>query len=161
MSWRRSGCARSRNRRCWCRYRRDTVPGHRNLLRVSGAHRCLSGCYSTLMKYTKPTAFTFNGTRYEVTSRKSMLVRLCEIVHNEQGSRFEEVLNLKRTKTGKLSDFLRTRKQGTMKIKRTDIFVNTNKSADQIIQTLGIQVGSMRCRFHPMAQLSPREENTR
>ena len=37
------------------------------------------------MKGTKPTAFTFNGTKYdEIKSWSSMSVRLCEVVHNEQ-----------------------------------------------------------------------------
>ena len=89
------------------------------------------------MKGTKPTAFTFNGTECEVESWKEMLVRLCEIVHNDQGSRFEEVLNLKIAKAGKLPDF--SRKEGDFnaatEIKRTGIFVNTNKSADRIIRT--------------------------
>ena len=89
------------------------------------------------MKGTKPTAFTFNGTRYEVTSWSKMLVRLCEIVHSEQKSGFEEVLRFKR---GRTPDF--SREQSDFKhpkqarqINRTGIFVNTCKNADQIMQT--------------------------
>ena len=44
----------------------------------------------------KPTAFTFNGTKCdEVKSWKDMLVKFCEIVHKDQGSRFEEVLSFR------------------------------------------------------------------
>ena len=93
--------------------------------------------YSGSMKGKKPTAFTFNGTRYEVTSWSSMLVELCEVVHNEQGSRFEEVLSLKSAKRGKMLDF--SGKQSDFKqagqINRTGIFVNTCKNADQVVQT--------------------------
>ena len=90
------------------------------------------------MKGTKPTAFTFNGTKYdEVKSWKEMLVRLCEIVHSKKGSRFEDVLSLKSSKRGKLTDF--SRKQSDFKrareINNTGIFVNTCKQADRIIQT--------------------------
>ena len=92
---------------------------------------------SDSMKGTKPTAFIFNGTRYEVTSWSGRLVRLCEIVHNEQGSRFEEVLSFKRVKR---PDF--SRNQGDFKdpshikqIKGTGIFVYTCKDADRIRQT--------------------------
>ena len=89
------------------------------------------------MKGKKPTAFTFNGTRDEVTSWSRLLVRLCEIVHNEQGSRFEEVLNFKGGRTPdfsrKQSDFKHPRQ--ARQINRTGIFVNTCKNADQIVQT--------------------------
>ena len=43
----------------------------------------------------KPVPFTFNGSRYEVTSWKEMLIKLCEIVHSAHKNRFEEVLNLR------------------------------------------------------------------
>ena len=39
---------------------------------------------------TKPTAFTFNGQRYEVNSWKEMLVKLCEILYAAHEDRFEE-----------------------------------------------------------------------
>ena len=89
------------------------------------------------MKGKKPTAFTFNGTSYKVTSWSRMLVRTCEVVHSEQRSRFEEVLSFKR---GRTPDF--SREQSDFKhprpareINKTGIFVNTCKNADQIIQT--------------------------
>ena len=89
------------------------------------------------MKGKKPTAFTFNGTRYKVTSWSGMLVRLCEIVHSEQRSGFEEVLSFKRGRTPDFSreqsDFKHPRQ--ARQINRTGIFVNTCKNADQIIQT--------------------------
>ena len=67
----------------------------------------------------------------------SMLVRLCEMVHNEQRNRFEEVLDLKSTQRGKLLDFSRKKDdfKQARQINRTGIFVNTCKNADQIIQT--------------------------
>ena len=39
-------------------------------------------------------AFTFCGNRYEVSSWRGMIVKLCEIVHEAHRDRFEEVLNL-------------------------------------------------------------------
>lgn len=39
---------------------------------------------------TKPTAFTFNGQRYEVNSWKEMVVKLCEILYATHEDRFEE-----------------------------------------------------------------------
>ena len=80
----------------------------------------------------KPTAFTFNGSKYEVTSWRGMLVRLCEVVHSAHRNRFEEVLSL-RGKGGATyfsrdsNDFI-TPEQ----INETDIFVEINLGASSI-----------------------------
>ena len=88
------------------------------------------------MKGKKPTAFTLNGTRYEVTSWIGMLVRLCQVVHSDRGNRFEEVLSSKIFNRGKRPDFSRNKDDfiSAQKINGTDIFVNKNKNADRIKQ---------------------------
>lgn len=71
----------------------------------------------------KPVAFTFNGSRYEVSSWPKMIVKFCEIVHSAHSNRFDEVLNLRgrhgRTYFSKNRDELRKPRQ----ISGTDIFV--------------------------------------
>ncbi len=79
---------------------------------------------------TKPVAFTFNGTRYEVMSWKEMLVRLCERVYEDRRDRFEEVLSLKKRKRpyfSKNPSDLTTPSRSP--ISDTGIFVETNFSA--------------------------------
>ena len=81
----------------------------------------------------KLTAFTFNGSRYEVTSWKGMLVRLCEIIHSAHRNRFEEVLSLKgRTKP----PFSRNASgmASPAQINGTGIFVETHGSAEAIVK---------------------------
>ena len=76
----------------------------------------------------KPAAFTFNGSRYEVTSWKEMLIKLCEIVHSAHKNRFEEVLNL-RGKTR--PSFSRNNNDLVFpaQINGTEIFVETHGNA--------------------------------
>ena len=81
----------------------------------------------------KPVAFTFDGSRYEVTSWKEMFVRLCEIVHSAHRDRFEEVLTLK-AKTRPRPIFSRNgdRLIFPAQINGTDIFVESHGSAEMI-----------------------------
>ena len=81
----------------------------------------------------KPTEFTFNGSRYEVTSWKNMLVRLCEIVHSAHRDRFEEVLSLKgRT----IPPFSRDASglAAPVEINNTGIFVEAHGAAQAIVK---------------------------
>ncbi len=82
----------------------------------------------------KPTAFTFNGTKCdEVKSWKDMLVKFCEIVHKDQGSRFEEVLSFRGRKRPYFSrnpDDLRENEV----INETGIYVEANQSAESAIK---------------------------
>lgn len=82
----------------------------------------------------KPTAFTFNGTKCdEVKSWKDMLVKFCEIVHKDQGSRFEEVLSFrgrKRLYFSRNPDDLREDEV----INETGIYVEANQSAESAIK---------------------------
>ena len=79
----------------------------------------------------KPTEFTFNGSRYEVTSWKEMLIKLCEIIHSAHKNRFEEVLNL-RGKTR--PSFSRNNNDLVypVQINGTEIFVETHGNAKMV-----------------------------
>ena len=81
-------------------------------------------------KGTKPTAFTFNGKRYEVKAWTEMLVRLCEIVHTAHRNRFTEVLSRKAHFSEDPNNF-----RASKQINRTGIYVNTSKGKDYIIKT--------------------------
>ena len=87
------------------------------------------------MKGKKIKEFTFCGHRHEVTTWISMLVRLCELVYSAQKNRFDEVLNLKATPQSKpwfsknSEDFRESKS-----IDKTGIVVDSNKSADQIVE---------------------------
>ena len=76
----------------------------------------------------KPVAFTFSGSRYEVSSWKEMLVKLCEVLHATHGSQFDRVVNLRGRKRPYFSRKSRELREPT-EIKDTDIYVETNLSA--------------------------------
>ena len=90
---------------------------------------------SVSMKGKKIKAFTFCGHGHEVTTWISMLIRLCELVYSAQKNRFDEVLNLRATPQSKpwfsknSKDF-----RGFKPIDKTGIVVNSDKSADQIVE---------------------------
>ena len=84
----------------------------------------------------KPTEFTLNGGKHEVASWKEMLVSLCEIVHEANRDRFEEVLDMKGRKRRYFSRNPRDL-AAPGKMNGTDIYVETNFSANQIIQIAG------------------------
>ena len=81
----------------------------------------------------KLAAFVFNGSRYEVTSWKGMLVKLCEVLHTTHSSQFVKVLNLKGRKRPYFSKNRMDLREPEM-IKATKIFVETNFSAKITIQ---------------------------
>ena len=81
----------------------------------------------------KPVAFTFDGSRYEVTSWRGMLIRLCEIVHSAHRDRFEEVLSIRGTAKSPFSrnaSGMATPEQ----ISDTGIFVETFGNAKAIVK---------------------------
>ncbi len=77
-------------------------------------------------------AFTFNGSRYEVTSWKGMLIRLCEIVYSAHMNRFEDVLNLRGKSRPPFS-----RDDNDLvypaQINGTNIFVETHGTANMVV----------------------------
>lgn len=81
----------------------------------------------------KPVTFTFNEKRYEVTSWREMLIRLCEIVYSAHRNRFEDVLSLK----GKTKPPF-SRNAGGMaspiQINGTSIFVETHGAAQALVK---------------------------
>ena len=87
------------------------------------------------MKGKKIKEFTFCGHRHEVTTWISMLVRLCKLVYSAQKNRFDEVLNLRATPQSK-PWFSRDRHEFVKfkPINKTRIVVNSDKSADEIVE---------------------------
>ena len=83
----------------------------------------------------KLVAFTFNESRYEVTSWKGMLIRLCEIVYSAHRNRFEDVLSLKGKGKTK-SPFSRNNggKTSRIQINSTGIFVETHGDAQALVK---------------------------
>ena len=77
-------------------------------------------------------AFTFRGNRYEVSSWRNLLVKLCEIIHTAHRNRFEEVLSLRGE--GGATYFSRDSNDFTTPklINETRIFVEVNLSAGEI-----------------------------
>jgi predicted type IV restriction endonuclease len=70
-------------------------------------------------------SFTFKGTRYEVKSGKAMLLKICELLHEENKDSFEMVLSLNESNRDYFSEneyeFLNCEK-----IPNTNIYVNVN-----------------------------------
>lgn len=79
------------------------------------------------------TAFSFDGTRYEVESWAQLLVQVCEIISSEHKEPFNQVLNIRR-KSGR-PYFTRTPKElmAPNQIKETGIYVETNLIASMVI----------------------------
>ena len=81
----------------------------------------------------KLAAFVFNGSRYEVTSWRGLLIKLCEIVHSIHRDYFEEVLSFKgRTKP----PFSRNSSgmASPVEINGTGIFLETHGAAQAIVK---------------------------
>ena len=78
-------------------------------------------------------AFKFKGERYEVKSWRAMLLKVCEIMLSSHRENFDKVLNLagrKRPYFTKNPNELRSPER----ISGTDIFVETNLSANSIVR---------------------------
>lgn len=88
-------------------------------------------------------AFTFNGTRYEVSSWPDMIVKFCEIVHSEHSDQFDEVLNLRGGKGRAYFSRNPSEVRSPKKISGTDIFVTAtgrqsiNRIAEKLIAHFG------------------------
>ena len=81
----------------------------------------------------KPISFTFKGEVYEVKKWKDIVVKVSEILYNDHKNEFEKVLSLKGRKRAYYS---RTKENlhAPMLIGRTDIYVETNLSANHIVK---------------------------
>lgn len=82
--------------------------------------------------YRSISSFIFRETRYEVRSWKDMLIKICDIMFTTHTDRFDQVLNLvglKRPYFTRNPNELRVPKL----IKGTDIYVETNLSANGIV----------------------------
>ncbi len=78
-------------------------------------------------------SFTFKGEKYYVRSWKEMLIKICELMYAAHKNQFGKILNL----TGKKRPYF-TRNPNELrspeKIRNTDIFVETNLNANQIVR---------------------------
>jgi negative regulator of replication initiation len=78
-------------------------------------------------------SFVFKGNKYEVKTWKDMLIQICNIMFSIHRDRFEKVLKLrgrKRPYFSKNPNELR----GPERINGTDIYVETNLSANNVVQ---------------------------
>ena len=80
---------------------------------------------------TKPTAFTFNGHREEVSSWKEMLVKLCEILYVNHANRFEQqVLEIRGSQGRRFFSRNADDVSEGLEINGTGIYVDTHVSAE-------------------------------
>lgn len=79
------------------------------------------------------SSFSFRGSQYEVRTWKDILVRLCDILNAAHGTEFDKVLSLR----GRKRPYF-TRSENELrspeKFGNTDIFLETNLSANQIVK---------------------------
>lgn len=116
-----------------------------NLLKIEALYRPEAEKKVDILKTAVPTeinesyigksvmAFNFKGTRYPVRFWKDILIEICNIMSGMHRNTFERVLTLqgrKRPYFTKNKNELRLPK----KIKNTDIFVETNLSANGIVK---------------------------
>lgn len=82
---------------------------------------------------TSPSALYFKGTKYEVHTWKSLLMRMLDIMYRLHSSNFQRVLNLRGEKRPYFS-----RNKGELRapqqISETNIFIETNLSANLIVK---------------------------
>ncbi|MEA3442131.1 MAG: restriction endonuclease subunit R [Chloroflexota bacterium] len=79
------------------------------------------------------SSFSFKGSNYQARSWKELLIKLCDILKTSHRSQFDKTLNLagrKRPYFTHNGNELRS----PQKINNTDIFVETNLSANQIVK---------------------------
>ena len=79
------------------------------------------------------SSFYFRGSHYEVRSWKELLIKLCDILKTTHGSEFDKTLNI----VGRKRPYF-TRNANELrfpeKISNTNIFVETNLSANSIVK---------------------------
>lgn len=88
----------------------------------------------TDFRYTKPAAFSLDEIRYPARMWKQMLVKICEILYQKNNKIFEEFLEDKfmQGKTRKYFSRNEASLRNPEKIKESNIFVETNLSANSI-----------------------------
>ena len=74
---------------------------------------------------TKPKAFTFNGTRYEVQSWKEMILKLCDILYADYASFEQQVLEIRGGKGRRFFSRNADDLNQGWEINRTGIYVDT------------------------------------
>ncbi|MBA7491018.1 hypothetical protein ES702_01562 [subsurface metagenome] len=79
------------------------------------------------------SAFYFKNTKYEIHTWRNLLVKLAEIIHESHSSNFKKVLTLKGKKRPYFS-FNENELRVPQKIDRTNIFMETNWSANSIVK---------------------------
>lgn len=79
------------------------------------------------------SSFYFKGSKYEVRFWKDLLIKLCEILNATQGAEFNKIVSLKGRKR---PYFSRNKDElwNPRKISNTDIFAETNLSANSIVK---------------------------
>ena len=79
----------------------------------------------------KPVAFTFKGTRYNISSSKDILRQLCTILYQQNQQEFQKLLDMRGTKREYFSND-RTEMDDPFLIPRSNIYVETKWSAQAI-----------------------------
>jgi len=79
------------------------------------------------------SSFSFRGSQYEVRTWKDMLVRLCDILNAAHGNEFDKVLSLRGRKRPYFTHS-ENELRSPEKFSNTDIFLETNLSANQIVK---------------------------
>lgn len=83
--------------------------------------------------YKSISSFVFKGTRYEIRSWKDMLIKICNIMFSTHRDKFDQVLNLVGRKRPYFTKNLNELRQPE-RINGTDIYVETNLSANSIVK---------------------------
>ncbi len=99
---------------------------------------------------TKPTAFTFNGQRYEVNSWKEMVVKLCEILYADHADFEQRVLEIKGNRGRRFFSRNADDVHEGLEINGTGIYVDTlldakraKRFAEKIITEFGYGKGKL------------------
>jgi hypothetical protein len=83
----------------------------------------------------KNIAFLFNGSKYEVSSWKELLITVCNLMNNSHKREFDKVLTLKgRTRSLFSNDPSQLKR--SEQIQGTNIYVEINLSSDQIMKNV-------------------------
>lgn len=89
---------------------------------------------TTDFRYTKPAAFSLDGVRYPARMWKQMLVKSCELLNEKSNKIFNEFLEDKFMQGKTRKYFSKDEKElwNPEKIRGTDVFIETNLSANNI-----------------------------
>ncbi|MFM6206907.1 MAG: hypothetical protein ACKPEZ_16080, partial [Planktothrix sp.] len=86
-------------------------------------------------KGKKISAFTFQGSKYEVSSWKELLITVCNLMNNSHESEFDKVLTLKTRKCPYFS-IDPSQLQKSEQIQGTNIYVEINLTSNQIVRNV-------------------------